>query len=381
MKCLGVSGVLRVFFGHSALAAHDLEKPGPEGSGLSGVGFDWLPPVGYGSSNVEDVDTLTRALKAGYRHIDTGLLYANHKKIAEAIGRSGLRREQIFITTKVGFWPNTLNYAWKLFFGTLHDEKGSGMNKKGDERWAIKRSMQELNVSYIDLCLMHTPMTNPWELLAAYLPQRFGRLGILTWVPSFMTPLVHQLLEILQDFAGSGGKVGYEARHLAWRHLEEALRAGDCKRIGVSNYNAKLLHEMQDYSKQDISANQIEYHPLTQCPETIKYCHDHNIAVIGYGNHLGIGNPKIKEIASKTGLTSSQVSLRWALQKGAAVIPMSKNQARMKENLMVLNSALALSDENMAVIDSLGPGAPHYWDVRHVPTKPPPGKEERHDEL
>ncbi|CAK0828162.1 unnamed protein product, partial [Prorocentrum cordatum] len=121
----------------------------PRGVRFTPQGGGSVPALGYGTAHIHNVTTIVAALEAGFRHIDTAALYGNHQAVGEALRRSGIDRSKVFVTTKVSFLS------------------------KGGERLALRASLAELGLKQVDLCLLHTPLTNSWpELAAAYLPHR-----------------------------------------------------------------------------------------------------------------------------------------------------------------------------------------------------------------
>lgn len=98
-----------------------------------------MPTVGFGTWKVEEGDgaeTVSAAIESGYRLIDTAMIYNNEKGVGEGIKKSGLSREEIFLTTKV--WNSDQGYDQTLR--------------------AFEKSLERLKTDYIDLYLIHWPM-------------------------------------------------------------------------------------------------------------------------------------------------------------------------------------------------------------------------------
>lgn len=159
-----------------------------------------------------------------------------------------------------------------------------------------------------------------------------------------------------------------------WEALEEGVDAGILKAIGVSNAQAQLLYDISTYAKHPISMLQIEHHPYYVQPDLIAMAKDLNIAVTAYSSFgpqsflelppafrgrteklssLFEAEPVVKA-AKRASVTPAQVLLRWATQRGLAVIPKSNNFARLKENLEV--AAFDLTADEIEEISALDRG-------------------------
>eukprot|EP00747_Dinoflagellata_sp_TGD_P201407 gnl/TRDRNA2_/TRDRNA2_74891_c0_seq1.p1 gnl/TRDRNA2_/TRDRNA2_74891_c0~~gnl/TRDRNA2_/TRDRNA2_74891_c0_seq1.p1 ORF type:complete len:367 (+),score=54.71 gnl/TRDRNA2_/TRDRNA2_74891_c0_seq1:84-1103(+) len=323
--------------------------------------------MAYGTAGTKNVSLYLTALDAGYRHLDTALIYGNHREVGEAIRRSDLPRDAVFLTTKVSFFPGDLYTPWHWLLDAVGF--GWGISKlagKGSERAAIRRSLEELGLEQVDLCLLHSPMAAGMsEFLAMYLPHRLGRHKPVSWQRlRSLQSLVRTLLHSLASAVGSSGDQCTEARMRAWRDLEEAQKAGECRYIGVSNYDMPLLKEIEAGAGVLPAVNQIEMHPRFQARETVEYCRLHGIAIMSYGNGLSLHLEAARQIADRHGLSPAQVTLRWALQHGAAAVAKSSRAAGMAQNLEVLK--FTLSPEEMQVLDAADEGQPFYWDAQQA---------------
>ncbi len=240
-----------------------------------------IPRLGLGvwkmSQGKETEDAVTWALEAGYRHIDTAKLYANEKSVGNAVRnfckKSGVSREEIFITTKL--WPTD-------FF---NPEAG------------FARSIESLDLGYIDLYLIHWPMPA--------MPK-----GV-------------------------------------WQYLERVYQNGYAKAIGVSNYSIDDIERVLEYATVAPMVNQVEFNPKLHDLELLQYCKEKKIVVEAY-SPLGRGglirNQEVNDIADEYQKTPSQILIRWALQHGTVVIPKSSNRERIKENANVFDFELAEID-------------------------------------
>jgi D-xylose reductase len=139
-----------------------------------------------------------------------------------------------------------------------------------------------------------------------------------------------------------------------WEALESVVDQGLARSIGVSNFQAQALMDLESYARIPISALQIEHHPYLAQPELIALAKSMNIAVTAYSSfgpqsYIELGSARantskllmetdtIKKTAEKHGKTPAQVLLRWATQRDVAVIPKSNNPDRLAQNLDVLN--------------------------------------------
>jgi len=159
-----------------------------------------------------------------------------------------------------------------------------------------------------------------------------------------------------------------------WEALEEAVDAGIAKSIGISNASAQTLYDMQTYARHPVSSLQIEHHPYLVQPELIELAQELNIAVTAYSSFgpqsflelpaafrerakdipLLFDVEVIQKAAARVGKTSAQVLLRWATQRGIAVIPKSNNVGRLQQNLEVFD--FQLTDEEIKAISALDQG-------------------------
>ena len=171
-----------------------------------------MPIVGLGTAGYTDQDlithTLSTAIRAGYRLIDTADLYSNHQQIAAALGvilpEQGLDRADLFITTKIR--PTDLGYL--------------------KCRYAVKRFLEELSTSYLDLVLIHSPTVPP-------------------------------ILSM-----GPGPEQERQLRIETWQCLQELYEEGVVKAIGVSNYDEELIKEVLDIGGTVPQVNQVYMTPF-----------------------------------------------------------------------------------------------------------------------
>jgi diketogulonate reductase-like aldo/keto reductase len=235
------------------------------------------------------------AIDSGYRHFDTSSSYMNEKAIGQAINEvineEKVKREDIFLTTKI--------------FGRHSTEVGlnRGKNETLDN---IHLALQKLNLTYIDLMLIHSPSNDS------------------------------------------------ETNSETWTGLEEAVNQGLVKSIGVSNFNIEQLTSLLKTAKMIPAMNQVESHPKVNQKELLDYCSKHGIHLTAY-SPLGAGNlitdPTIVEIGKKHNKSAAQVMIRWQIQRGVVAIPKSTKKERIKENIEVFD--FSLTDDEMKTLENM----------------------------
>ncbi|WP_245831024.1 aldo/keto reductase [Sediminibacillus massiliensis] len=237
-----------------------------------------IPSVGLGVYKMaenEVYESVKTALELGYRHIDTASFYENEEGVGRAIKDSGIPREEIFVTTKV----------W-------NDEQGFVETLE-----AFHRSLTKLGLDYVDLYLVHWPVSDKYK-----------------------------------D---------------TWRALEKVYGDGKARAIGVSNFLPHHLDDLMRDSEIMPMINQIELHPQLSQVETREFCKQHNIAVeawspIAKGTYLD--HPVLQEIAEKYNKTAAQIILRWDFQNEIITIPKSVRKERQRENADIFDFELTQDD-------------------------------------
>mmetsp|Transcript_14476 Transcript_14476/g.24761 ORF Transcript_14476/g.24761 Transcript_14476/m.24761 type:complete len:298 (-) Transcript_14476:35-928(-) len=276
-----------------------------------------FPPLGFGSWKSEPGkvgDAITIALKAGYRHIDCAALYGNEAEIGKAFAdafKNGIvKREELWVTSKL--W----NTDW-------HDVES-----------AVKKTLKDLQLEYLDLYLVHTP--------ASWKPQDDGAM----WK---------------MDENGQA-IMGTTSVQQMWQQMEKLVDQGLVKRIGVSNFPCILIHDMFCYARIKPFAQQIEVHPYFQQEKNAKYCVSKGLAITAYsplGNGKGEGplnDDVVKKIAKEIGASAGQVLIAYSLAKGYTVIPKSTNEKRIKENFESLQFKDKLTADHLKQLDALEKG-------------------------
>eukprot|EP00030_Apusomonadida_sp_AF-17_P001554 a187784_28.p2 GENE.a187784_28~~a187784_28.p2 ORF type:complete len:299 (-),score=109.21 a187784_28:1-807(-) len=156
-------------------------------------------------------------------------------------------------------------------------------------------------------------------------------------------------------------------RHAAWKAMEELYKAGRVRAIGVSNFLVKHLEPLLDVAEIKPHVNQLEMTPYLQNNELLALCGAHNVAITAYASltqGAKLQDPPLVAIATKHGKTTAAVLLRWALERGLAVIPKSLTESRIVENTAALS--FRLDAEDMAALDALDEGFRTCWNPHGV---------------
>ncbi|KAI9065936.1 Aldo/keto reductase [Trametes sanguinea] len=285
-----------------------------------------MPLVGFGLWKVTKetcADTVYNAIKEGYRLFDGASDYGNEKEAGEGLARAikdGLvKREDVWITSKL----------WNTNHAKEHVEE------------ACKYSLKLWGLDYFDLYLVHFPIS------LEYIP------------PSTKFP---------QEWWGLDGKVHPNKVPFqeTWTEMEKLVDSGLAKNIGLSNCQGSLILDVHRYARIEPQVLQVEIHPYLTQEALVDYCKLLGIAVTAYSSfgpqsyvELGVNkgaiglleHDTIAQIASKNQKTPAQILLRWALQRGLAVIPKSNNHQRLVQNLA--STSFELSEEDMKAISGL----------------------------
>ena len=257
-----------------------------------------IPVLGFGTYKIEDdataLNSVRKAIKAGYRHIDTASFYKNEENVGNGINEglkiTGLKREDIFVTTKV--WNTEQGYE-----NTLH---------------AFNNSLQRLNMDYVDLYLIHWPVT--------------------------------------KDYADEWQDRIKET----WKAMEKLYNEGKIRAIGVSNFLVHHLEELILGCEIKPMVNQIEFHPGHNQKETVEFCKKHEIVVEAWsplGRGVILENEFLSEIAKRYNKTIAQICIRWIIQQDIVALPKSVTQKRIKSNFEVFD--FELSQEDMDKITNM----------------------------
>lgn len=274
-----------------------------------------IPSLGLGTwrSDKENVgQAVEKAITSyGYRHIDCASIYGNEKEIGQAfhtvLSTHEIPRETLFVTSKL----------WNTDHNPVNVEK------------ACRQTLHDLRLDYLDLYLMH-------------------------WGVSF----VHG-----EDLVpmGADGLVKTEPISIqqTWHAMEDLVKKGLVKSIGVANFTAPMIVDLLSFAKVRPVVNQIEIHPYNAQQELVEYCHTQKIQVTAYSPLGSAGDREEKplsdkvviEIATRMKKSPAQVLIRWSLQRGLVVIPKSTVFSRIAENIEVFD--FDLSEHDMKQINTL----------------------------
>ncbi|KAK5128054.1 NAD(P)H-dependent D-xylose reductase (XR) [Meristemomyces frigidus] len=290
-----------------------------------------MPLVGFGLWKVDNAtcaDTVYNAIKTGYRLFDGACDYGNEVEAGQGVARAikdGLvKREELFIVSKL----------WNSF----HD--------KERVKPICKKQLADWGIDYFDLYIIHFPIALKYVDPSVRYPPGF----------------------FYEDDKVELSKATLEETYHA---MEELYEEGLAKSIGISNYTGTLLLDLERYAKHMPQTLQIEHHPYLVQKDLLDLCKSRGITVTAYSSFgpqsflelnmqkakdapLLFDHETIKTIASKHDKTPAQVLLRWATQRGVAVIPKSNNQSRLAQNLDVCS--FDLSEEEIEKISSLDQG-------------------------
>jgi len=248
-----------------------------------------IPKLGLGTwliSNADVVQAVVDAVNIGYRLIDTAQAYGNESGVGDGIQASGVKRRDIFVTTKLA--AEVKSYPAAVA--------------------AIDRSLKTMGLDYLDMMIIHSPQ--PWTNYHG--PERY--------------------------FAGN---------REAWKALEEAYQAGKLRAIGLSNFEKEDLDNILASSSVKPMVNQILAHISNTPTELIQYSKDSGMLVeahspVAHGELLK--NQEVAKIADKYGASVPQLSIRYVVQLGLLPLPKTANPAHMKENAAV---DFVISEEDM----------------------------------
>jgi diketogulonate reductase-like aldo/keto reductase len=255
-----------------------------------------VPKLGLGTWFISDTDVVQAVKDAatiGYRHIDTAQAYQNERGVGEGIKACGVKREDMFVTTKLAAEVKSYKEAVA----------------------SIDNSLRTLELDTIDLMLIHSP--KPW-----------GKFH--------------------------GDDHYFEGNREAWRALEEAYQAGKLRAIGLSNFEKVDLDNILESNVVKPMVNQILAHISNTPKELIQYTQDQGILVeahspIAHGELMR--NQDVLKTAEKYGVAVPQLSIRYVLQLGLLPLPKTANRMHMKENADV---DFVISEADMDYLKNMG---------------------------
>jgi D-xylose reductase len=288
-----------------------------------------MPAVGLGLWKIaksEVAPLIRQAVEVGYRHFDGASDYGNEPEagvgLRDVMARGLVSRDDLWVTGKL----------WNAYHRREH------------VRPALERTLHDLQLDYLDLYLIHFPIA-------------------LEYVP----------FDVRYP-AGWNGPESADARMRparvplaeTWGAMEDVVRAGLVRHIGVCNYNSGLLNDLLSYASIAPAVLQIELHPYLAQTRLLRHCVANQIAVVAF-SPLGassyvslnaathsdsvLGEPAVRDVAARLRRSPAQVVLRWALQRGTGVIPKTSRAERLRENFALFDFELSAAD--MAAISAL----------------------------
>lgn len=276
-----------------------------------------MPRLGFGTYSRQfdfTTEAISNAIDVGYRHIDTAALYKDEDLIGDAIKASGLPREEFFITTKV--FRTSMGYQ-----GTIR---------------SFEESAKKLQTDYVDLLLIHWPVPEFGPVATEANPARTPETEGIPWP------------ELCQD---------------TWRAMEQLVKEGKARSIGVSNFHPHHLMALMETARIKPVVNQIEFHPGYTQEYTVNWCQERDIRIEAWrpmAKQLAANDPLLLELAQKYGKSVQQICIRFALQRNVVPLPGSRNRERMTANMQVFD--FNISEEDMSRIACM----PHCaWSGQH----------------
>jgi diketogulonate reductase-like aldo/keto reductase len=239
-----------------------------------------IPKLGLGTWFIKDnnvVQAVKEAAKIGYRLIDTAQAYGNETGVGEGIRQCGVKRAEMFVTTKLAAESKSYKEAVT----------------------SIDGSLKKLGFDYIDLMIIHSP--KPW--------------------PKFLEKEPY-----------------FEGNREAWKALEEAYKAGKLRSIGISNFEKADIDNILESCSVKPMVNQILVHISNTPEELIQYNHDKNILVEAYspfGHGELFKNREVEAMAEKYKVSVSQLAIRYCLELALLPLPKTANPQHMKTNAEV----------------------------------------------
>lgn len=278
-----------------------------------------MPALGLGTwkaQGQEVVQALLEAIKMGYRHIDTAMIYDNEFEVGQAIALAidmGLcTREDLFVTSKL--WNDR--------------------HQANEVLPALEASLDRLKIDYLDLYLIHWPIAFKSGVLLPETPQDY--------LPLSQAPLVE-----------------------TWTAMQHAQSTGLTRAIGVSNFTVNHLSLLESCSSMP-SVNQVEMHPLLTQDKLRNYCKEKGIAMTAYAplgstdRAAGMKSsdepnlfeiPEVQNMAQRYQCSPAQILISYHISRGDSVIPKAVQTQHLQDNLMA--AQLTLSEQDISTLSEL----------------------------
>jgi len=289
-----------------------------------------IPSVGLGTWKIpldRTAEVVFASIKAGYRHLDCACDYGNEPQVGEGIARAiaeGVcNRADLWVTSKL----------WNTYHAAEHVEA------------ACQRSLDDLQLEYLDLYLIHFPIALEYVPFDhRYPPEWFHD-------PDDAAPLMKLTNVPIQE---------------TWGAMEALHDNKKANQIGVCNFGTSLLRDLLSYARVRPTSLQVEMHPLLTQEKLLRFCDQQSIAVtafspLGAESYFSLGmaqeeesllnNAVVCDVAKSLDRSPAQVLLRWGIQRGTSVVVKSSNEGRLKENLSVTD--FELTEKQMSAISEL----------------------------
>lgn len=267
-----------------------------------------IPKLAIGTWKIDDdkvVSVVETAIKLGYRHVDTAQAYGNEAGVAEGVRNSGIARDQIFINSKVA--AEIKNYD--------------------EAKRSIDETLTKMRLDYLDMMIIHNPQ--PWNEVNQSTDRHF------------------------------------EGNLATWRALEDAMKEGKLRAIGVSSFQSKDLQNLIDYSDTKPMVNQILCH-IGQTPkDLINFSQNQGIVVESFSpvaHGAALSNPVIVEMAKKYHVSVAQLCIRYDWQLNTVVLPKASQPQHIKQDTEI---DFIISDEDMSTLSQIS--ALDYGTAGHFP--------------
>ncbi|VGO23199.1 aldo/keto reductase family protein [Pontiella sulfatireligans] len=286
-----------------------------------------MPGIGMGTfgsdrfTNVQIANAVVGAAEYGQRAFDCASVYGNEKEIGVAlkvIQDGGVPREELYITSKV--WND--------------------MHGEGQVIASCKQSLEDLQLDYLDLYLVHWPFPN-FHAKGCSVDSRSPD----------AKPYIHE------NFMKT------------WAQLEELVEMGLVKSIGTSNMTQAKMELLLRDCKIKPTVTEMELHPHFQQTELYNYYVSKEIQPIAFcpigsptrpdrdkteTDTVDIEDPVIKKIAARLGVHPAVVCIKWAVQRGQVPIPFSVFEPEYRSNLKCsLPGYMTITDEEMAELSTI----------------------------
>jgi len=260
-----------------------------------------IPQVAFGTWQIpasKARKAVKEAIETGYRHIDTALVYENEKEVGQGIKDSGVKREDLFVTSKLPAHTKTYDGALKDF----------------------ETTMQNLDIDYLDLYLVHAPW--PWDQI------------------------------------GTNCDKGNQD---VWRAMEEIYKSGRVKAIGVSNFNVHDLENVMKTATVKPMVDQIQYYIGFTEPKITEFAKKNDILVEAY-SPLATGglihNQDVLKIAEKYNVSVPQLAIKFVIQNGVLPLPKAVHKEHIVANTKL---DFEISAEDMKALNAMPDTAPSHF--------------------